>query len=337
MKLVLKKPTAVAPAKSAYNFEPSTQGISQSQIQTRLDCEEKARLAIVHGWTPKGDSKPLTWGSCFHGMLETGYRNLRAKKPWGSASALTTSSASLMVAEHPTATTAMRDLIEECLGEGQQMIQPYRDRWAKQDDGVEFVKVEDAFKVEHGKGPARFFQKGKFDAVYKDKKGRYGLLETKTKSQVSSNILDLLPLDLQLAYYITALVNDGITPTFVRYNIIRRPGLRRGKDQSLKDYLSRIKEDVEARPDFYFLRYDVELEPSEIKTAAERVRLHGEKFMQWYWPVKNDPTKRLLTFNSGHCENKYGACSMLPICSKNDYTNHYVREFVSPELKELGK
>jgi len=330
MKLTIVK----KPSKPIYRFDPMEQGLSQSQIQTRLECEEKARLSTVLGWTPRGSSKPLMWGSIFHAMLEAGYKGLRAKTGWPRTDALLKAADKEMTNEYPNPITSVKDTIEECFLESSQLIEPYRDRWLSEDDRVKWLMVEDAFKENFVAGIPPM--KGKFDAVFEHPKFGIGLLETKTKSMVSHNLTDLLPLDLQLAYYLTALRKRGLKPTTVWYNIIRRPGLKRGKEENAKDFQVRICADVKTRPDHYFIRYPVTLEKGELDFALNRVAYQLDAYLEWYESLLEAGTKmRCLGFNSGACENKYGTCAFLPICSKGDYSGHYIREHVSPELKEL--
>lgn len=322
------------PSKSKYLFDPMAQGLSQSQIQTRLECGEKARLSTVLGWTPKGSSKPLIWGSIFHAMLEAGYKGLRAGKGWPDHAHLMAAADAEMQGEYPGAITSTTDIIEECFLEASQLIGPYRKTWEKEDGKVKWLKVEDAFRrsLTDDIPP----MKGKFDAVFEHPKFGVGLLETKTKSQISHNLTDLLPLDLQLAYYLTALRREGLKPTTVWYNIIRRPGLKRGKEEKAKDFQERIKEDVTSRPEHYFQRLPVTLEKGELDFALNRVAYQLDAYQEWYESVLESGIKtRCLGFNSGACEGKYGTCAFLPICSKGDYSGHYIREHVSPELKDL--
>lgn len=328
MKLVIRKSKVATPR---YHFDPLSQGISQSQIGTRMECEEKARLNTLLGWTPKGSSKPLIWGTTFHGMLEAGYKGLRATKTWPTQSVLITNSERELAEEYPNPVTSTKDIIEECFLETIPMIGPYRDRWASSDDKVKWLKVEDAFRIPVAPGIPPV--KGKFDAVFEHPRFGVGLLETKTKSQISSNLTDYLPLDLQLAWYLTALAKEGLKPKTVWYNIIRRPGLRRGKDESAKDFQARIVADVKLRPDHYFVRVPVTLEPKELQFANDRVKYLLDEYYRWY--QRTDKNTRCLGFNSGSCEGKYGTCAYLPICSNQDYSNHYIREHVSPELKDL--
>ncbi len=329
MKLTIKK---ISRSRPAYTFDPMTQGVSQSQVGTAMTCLEKFRLGVVLGWTPRGSSKPLIWGSAFHGMLEAGYKSLRATKKWPDRPTLIKASELSLSQEHPNPTSTVKDILEECYLESSPMIEPYRKMWGLQDDKVKWLKVEDEFcvKVADDLPPL----KGKFDAVFEHPKFGVGLLETKTKSQISHNLIDYLPLDLQLAWYLTALRKCGLKPTTVWYNIIRRPGLKRGKEETAKDFQARIAEDVRVRPEHYFQRIPVTLEPSELEVAENRVKQclwwlqsHASEFLA-------APKERCLLWNSGACESKYGTCEMLPICSKQDYSNHYVREHVSPELKE---
>jgi hypothetical protein len=328
MKLVIKKKVTAAPR---YQFLPLTQGLSQSQVGTLMECQEKARLNTVLGWTPKGSSKPLIWGTTFHGMLEAGYKSLRKTRTWPEQSALIMNSEKELAGEYPNPTSTVKDIIEECFLETTPIIGPYRQKWAAQDDKVKWVHVEDAFKVQIVPGLPPV--KGKYDAVFEHPRFGLSLLETKTKSQISHNLTEYLPLDLQLAWYLVSLEKERIIPNTVWYNIIRRPGLKRGKEETALLFQERIAADLKTRPDHYFVRVPVTLEKKEMEFAKDRVKY----LLEWYmeWSKRTDSNKRCLGFNSGACEGKYGTCSYLPICANQDYSGHYIREHVSPELKEL--
>ena len=91
--------------------------------------------------------------------------------------------------------------------------------------------------------------------------------------------------------------------------------------------------DVKTRPEHYFQRIPITLEPKEMQVAMDRVKYLLDRYMDWF--TRTDKDVRCLGFNSGACEGKYGTCAFLPCCANQDFSNHYVREYVSPELKEL--
>jgi hypothetical protein len=141
---------------------------------------------------------------------------------------------------------------------------------------------------------------------------------------------DLLPLDLQIGYYTAALQQRKLTPDYVRYNLIRRPQERRKVDETRKQFIERISDNVRKDPAHYFERYEMHLTMDEIKTNITRAHKLVETFVQWWSTL--DITQRDLCYNSGQCEGKYGTCQYLDICSKGDYSRMYQRDAVSPEL-----
>lgn len=315
-------------AKPAYQYDPAVHGISQSMIQTRLDCTEKARLNIVLGLSPKHVGRPLVWGTLFHGALEGYRRDLQAQTS-------TDDSVYYMNAEfnfwkEHERTTDMNDLVEECMAEIEAVFPFYRKFHSKEDHSYEWIKVEEEFAI-HVLGHDMPPMVGKFDGVVKKGK-KVGILETKTKSMWPDNLVDLLPLDLQLAYYITALnANKLNRPSFVRYDLIRRPLLRRGKEEALKTFTDRIVEDVRKRPAWYFQRVPIDLTQEDLDLARGRTIQYMLEFYEWWRNV--DAGSRCLSWNAGHCENRYGTCPFLQICAHDDRTNFQVRDRPSPELK----
>ncbi len=329
----------MAKTKPTYDYDPTVDGVSQSMIGTWLSCREKARLNIILGLSSiQNNSKPLIFGSISHGVLERGYRLMRASKVPSLGGIVAYMDNWVNEAlddwkeENPKRNTDAEDSAEECAAIIQELLPRYFEHWFAEDSKVKWMHVEDQFKVPLQMPDGKYVNMvGQFDGSYFDQKKRLCLFETKNKSQFPERLAELLPLDLQLGYYLTALAaTTKKTAHLVRYNLIRRPGERRGQQESLPNFCRRIGENVAKKPDHYFVRLDIRLEEQERQTHMFRAQKLVEEFYHW-WKT-TDPKEKDLMWNSGSCENRYGVCGNLLICANNDKSGHYVRDAVSPEL-----
>ena len=115
-------------------------------------------------------------------------------------------------------------------------------------------------------------------------------------------------------------------PKGCRYNIIRNPQSKPHKGESLKDFTQRLSQKVQSDPNHYFLRYRIYQPKQELIEFEKELNLILQDFIQWQSGTL--PTYK----NRTACINRYGACSMLPICYQNDFSGHYKREKLFSEL-----
>jgi len=78
----------------------------------------------------------------------------------------------------------------------------------------------------------------------------------------------------------------------VLYNVVRRPAIRpsKRKMESLREFAQRLREDVAERPDFYFHRWEVNLEPGDLpewQCACLDPILRS--LVQWWDSIKGHP------------------------------------------------
>ena len=112
------------------------------------------------------------------------------------------------------------------------------------------------------------------------------------------------------------------------YNIIRRSGLQQGKKESLKEYIERVNKDIENRPDWYFIRYEIAISKGDLRIFEEDLNKILRDFVEWLnnpWGYKN----------TSQCTMKYGRCQNIPICSMQDYTYFTKRKAVFKELEDV--
>jgi hypothetical protein len=199
------------------------------------------------------------------------------------------------------------------------------------------TEFKQPFAVEHPftHKKMRTFLRGKIDAsFYEGGKTRPWLHETKTKSRIGesgeSNLTDILPHEMQVGIYLLMLqiAHGGKTPAGLLYNIVRRPTVKPKKNEDLHTFAQRIIADVRKRPEYYFLRLRMTVDKQDLFVRQQELEDVVSDFLLW-WKGETGHYK-----NSDYCENKYGTCSMLPICGRGDFSKHYRTLRIFSELEE---
>jgi hypothetical protein len=326
-------------------YDPERDGITYSLLSTFADCREKARLHL-QGWTPTQMWMATNFGGIVHGILERIYVQIRE----GKIKTIKSLTDGLMVKmftqqievewkkENPKADAETKQDMEFVLLLAEQTLPWYFQYWYRDFEELKWEALESEFRVpltvtSLGSQITRTtFIRGKIDGIFRFAKRMkmLRLLETKTRSHIDAGtIADVLPYEWQVNIYLTATkMKTGKNPGGVLYNMIRRPQLRQKKGESLRDFATRISNDINKRPDFYFVRLELAVSADDLaKFQGELHQITGD-FLDW-WHGRQGHYKE-----SGHCVTRYGTCPMLPICGRNDYTRHYKRETVFRELVE---
>lgn len=336
--------TKRAAKKPAYSYDPARDGVSQTMLQTMLDCRQMAYWRIVRGLEPNGASRPLIHGDISHGTIERLLLKIKAGKIKKVVD-LQRHSEGMVSAAHmawldkePFATTEAKDIAEESAALLGALFPTYWARWGKDDLARKWLQVEGRFSVPIDVGEALGPSKGhvivplvgKYDGVF-EKNHKPCLLETKNKSMWSPQLVDMLPLDIQVGTYLTALHHTHkVEPGLVIYNILRRPQERRGKDETLLAFSKRVGDNARSDPSKYFVRFPIELTTQEKERHRRRVRILVREFFEW-WLEAKDCAEGDLRWNSGHCETKYGVCPYLRACC-GDLKPYRMKEACHPEL-----
>ena len=188
----------------------------------------------------------------------------------------------------------------------------YFKHWWEKDGMVEWIGTEVDFKVDLPGCLAPVV--GTIDGVFRKGKPLW-LLETKNKARWDGeNLVDWLPLDYQVAEYLVA-ASGRYKEQFagVRYSILRRPGERRGKTETLSDFAARIQARTKKEPEHFYERMDMRVTAKDFGIARARVICLVNRFVAW-WDLQNTKDKD-LGYNSGSCEGKYGTCPFLGYCA----------------------
>jgi len=335
MKLILTKPKGMKIPKGiscpsfidADKFErtpydPRTMGVSISAINKWLTCRESARLHYIVGLRPNYTKNVFWIGNLNHDCLQEIYLEMR-DEPDAPLDGLIDIVADFCgdkeeeFHEHPIAGVKFEDFQNQ-LGVTSVLNTKYIQHYYKEDCAYEFTHVEDEFLITL---PSGIPFKGYYDGGVMRKK-RQWLLETKFKARWSDSYLSSLEIDLQVGGYLAAMSVDNLDPAGCIFNLVRKPQLKRKVKESLKDFLTRISEDIDSRPEFYFQRLDLRFTRKEIAYSLRRLDCLAVSYVEWCETIgvkERDPL-----YNHGACEHKWGPCSYVPFCTKGD-TSPYKR------------
>ncbi len=325
-------------------------GATFSMLNLFQECREQTFQSYVNGYSSRKLKDGLEFGSIWHLCQEHFYNDT-------NQSAVRVAAKCCLAYEKfrkPTLFKNEYQNFQSLLGIAETMFPLCVKHWVNDDQEIEWVEPEQKFKTPYtftdidGK-PRTIFLRGMRDGVYRED-GILGVFETKTKSVVQENaIRDQLKADLQtLIYVTTAMLEFGEMPKKVMYNVVRRPAIKQTQKESLNQFLKRLKADIQNRPNFYFMRWNVDLLKSDIvnfrkETLDPLLRI----YCQWADSLKKigaldgKPEKR---FNSPyHFRNctalvgRYGRVDMFDLLTRNSTAGYFKRKSCFPELDESNQ
>jgi hypothetical protein len=302
------------------NLHPDAQRwenvLSPTSLDQLLGCEEKFRLSRVERLEPTVKAVPLEMGAAFAEATEYSSPDRGWSKymeAWSSASA-----------EHgasPWVVVPSRDQAEVNATIISAAAKAYLARYGQTD------LREQTFRVPIRGGGHDLLCR--VDGV--DDDGRT-LVEDKFVSRIDRpNMERRLRLDRQVSIEFYAHWRaTGILAERMRYRMTLKCGLRRGKRESHDEFLDRIAQDYEERPDHYLAEFSAE------RTLANFVRLEGE-LAAWSMRLVFLKASNTWTRNTARCSD-FSGCEFLPLCSDEPGARHqYVeRERSQPKEKAVA-
>jgi hypothetical protein len=311
-----------------------------------MDCPEQFSLQWIDGLTPKKISPPLEFGSIMHYGLE---HQFNGRDPEYTIKTITEQYKS-----HRGKTlcnSSERDLLAFLCGLAEVTYVQYCNYWHYDDRQIDWIAREEKFNLPYNfpaqeGGEQSIILKGMRDGLYEytNQSGTrmFGVFETKTKSQIrEAEIIDNLHADMQtMMYCFCTYLEKGRYPNEVKYNVIKRSDLYRRKGERTPDYLRRIKDDIEARPEFYFRRYTAAITATDIHNfVSKTLNPVLNLFIRWYESIKKNPigAERFQSpyhfLNSTALVSKYGKAAMWDAIFGNLH-DYILRESVFPELAD---
>lgn len=325
-------------------------GISQSMLGAFLNCRERFRLKYVEGLKPHDSFSHLKeYGHLWHACEEAMAKGVE----WQSG---LDSYVQELCRRYPL----QRELVDKWQMACRMQFPIYADYWSKHRDVEERTPLmqEQVFDVPYRLPSGRTVRlRGKFDAVDLIGRGKMAgvyLQENKTKGDIDEEQLRRqLTFDLQTMMYLVALnehraINSyhkevgGRYPTKgVRYNVIRRPlsggrgnikqkeGSKNVPAETADEYWRRLQQYFIDEPEYWFMRWRVEISPREIQDFERRfLQPILENLCDWYeWvmKMKNDP---FAAWQDGsvaggaiHWQHPFGVYNALNEGGSSDYDN----------------
>jgi hypothetical protein len=291
-------------------WSPYRDGVSSSVLNLFTMCREQVRINYVEGWKSRNPAYYFEFGTCAHWMLEQCYRGRYlpssfAKVDWRDLS--TEYDKRIWVPANPMPTQKQTEDQRRIYRTLELMMPSYWARWDGDMNGgkysmgnttappVKWEHLEQQFNVpyrypaEPGKVATPNIDAmplvGRRDGVFRDKVGKLWVLDTKCKSVINhEDIMSTLQFDLQQMFYAyVTQIEFGEPVEGIIMNIIRRPALRQKKTEDLDQLIERTGEDVAARMDEYFCRYQMKFKPGEVdKWAASTLAALMHEMREWW-------------------------------------------------------
>lgn len=284
-------------------------GLTKSSIEVFLRCREQFRLQYTEGWQGRGCKMPFAFGNLLHWLIA---RHLDPKIKRIHISEQTGLYNQVWLRDHPNPSPLAKDIMEEAYVYMEALWPYYTSQWID-DTSWTWLKVEDNFQVPIPE--ADTIIRGIFDGVVKNPDGLW-IFETKGMSMINeADIEGTLPWNLQnMLYVVTYWKQTGDFPDGILYNVVRRPNIQRRKAESWGDYRERLQEDIEKRPDWYFMRWQIEVKRQQV------TRWYEQFLLPVLMDVKQWSEGGLHYFNPDALVTKYGRCDLYDVLVNDNYS-----------------
>lgn len=312
------------PVAKPMTFEQAVEhGVSQSGLTTFNECKRKRRLN-EEGWRPRIVRTPLAYGHLGHEILETLYVESKKGKFKNLLDKTKVERRVLKFIdahreEHTEYNEQMLQNLELWAVQLSITLGEYFSYWGKEELAWDWIGIErDIPKIPFGGTVLQ----GRLDYVYNMKKKGIGFMDTKFKGQISEEaLIDLLETDFQLLFYALAIkIEFEELPKEAVYNCIRRPGLKLGKNETLKQYGERLREHIVKDPDHYFKRFIVPFDHTLLDRFEPELEEMIAEYLEWH---KAGCPARLY---GNPCDSKYGICEFYGLCHRDEKFNFVLKE-----------
>jgi len=320
-------------------YKPEIDGVTQSLLIKKRECPVKCRAHLKGLFLP-GNSDALIYGNVFHEYQDVVLTLVQSKEinSWeyfqdkNNMRKVTAEVYKRFEKEIEESELKFKDSYMQTFEIMKYLIPLYFRFWQNDFSGKEkktIYEVEKIFKVPF----AGSFLRGKRDFVFSQRSAdNLYLSDHKTKSRIEENLLSMLiPRDFQVLFYMLAYYLEyGKKLKGVLYNIVRKTSLRRKVSEGIEQFAKRIASDIESRPEFYFIRYHVDIQWKNVALFSLKLGREIKEFIEWY----NNPECKDIPYTN-NCSTKFGSCEFLEYCDSNFQSKEYLSKGeLFKELKE---
>jgi len=295
------------------------QGITQSLLSTYLQCRQKFLLRL-NKYTHSSGNKRSFFGNITHEVLAQCYLSIPVPKKAdirNYVDVYLSSNSDILVGIDEQQIEYDRAVCEI-------VLEKYIKLYKKDFKEMKFSNVEDEFAVDFFETKLRGKIDGRF--IIADK---VWLMEHKTKGRISEDsLMKRLTFDSQNLFYILGDELQRKEPVRgVLYNIIRNPQIRPKKGESLKNFSIRLTDDIDKRPEFYFMRFEIPYTSIDKERFKDQLREILDEMQEY---LDND----CIPIRNAYACDMPWECEYLDACTGNCLTGYTKKEFLFSELKE---
>ena len=280
--------------------------ITASSLGCFFKCPRQYYLSYVCGWRKRVADDSLRFGTAFHKGLEEWFKGTPANAAVFEAIA--------------TAGDA-QEFDAETVMQLKALLNGYFAKWEGAIDAKVMPEREFAVKFPFLRGCVVC---GKMDGIVEYSDGHIGIIEHKTTSEAIGPMDDYwqtINRD-QVALYKAAAQKEGIDVTEVLYDVIRKPTIHLGKNETPDEYGSRLandcigaangenprSKDYKRGADFYFARRTIPLLSTDMDALARRLFVFKK-----IYDTMNRCAKRIVSDGGNEIE-AYPKCGSAMVC-----------------------
>lgn len=281
------------------NYSIQKDGITQGLIMTYLKCRIEFLLRL-NAWGPQTEKTSFANGAITHDTLDKIYTFYKDN---GKLPTLTLIKKWVMTYDKknkkwlPKAEPQEKSKIKEVC---YVIVTEYMRHYKKDFETMEILGAEDIFDFHwHG-----YRLRGKKDLRYRIHGSKW-IMETKTMARIDeSELSERISFDFQSSFYTFAEeATDSENVVGVLYNIVRNPGHKVAKNETLFSYCNRLRREIRKDPGHFFKRFSIPFTKydklnfkKELLYKLKEIEMYLNGDLQTYRNEKNCVTRFKCTF-----------------------------------------
>lgn len=291
---------------------------SASKIRQFLSCEKKYEYKYVDGLLPRTYQRALEFGSIGHKFLENWYTHLKDGGEFNLKAISETIKTDRGLEDFDSFTT---QAFETDLYTVHGMIAAYTKFYENDPKQWEILAVEQL--IDYAQSFEGIHLRGIPDLVVKERNSDFvWIIDHKFLAQITQGLLKKLPLDIQVHMYLK-MVKQYINKLYpelkirgVIYNIVRKPGIRQKKDESLEAFQLRLFKDYSDRPEEFFFR-------EYVIVTEHNIAMFEEFMTNIAIDMKRKHSTGKFIQNVFACD-QYGECPYIELCLRGKEAASYL-------------
>ncbi len=300
-------------------IEPKTtlEKVSVSKLATYVGCHRKYYWMYIRNIVHNSIYAPFFVGDIFHKGLAEFYDKVKSDDVIEHAKEnIKKELAKFFIRPEDVGEVRKNEAI--VLG----MLKGYMRQYEGEPNKLKVTHTEQAFGFRLDNADVEF--EGVIDMIHteKGKKGEILVVdEHKTASKVTKDYIERLPFDQQVQCYPLFVERClGKPLTKVVYNVTTKPQIRLKQSETFDQFIDRISDEYEMKPEQYFHREDLVFNRGHIEAAFRDVNLVAEEIRMYYECLTLEQLLNPESWyrNSRACFNYNSVCPYWKLCRYGD-------------------